>query len=235
MNRSGILFLVPLLLLLWSTSAQGEIILYTDESGQTHITDDPSSVPERHKPSAKVLRQKTDTLSAEEKLVLREQEREEARLRSAEEALRLERQERQAESAGPQVRTKTEVITKVVIRGNQVLVPVTLGYKGRELQVMLLLDTGATLTTLDKRVADQLEMPGEEKAVARVVGGRLIRFRIGTLDTLLIGGLRIRNVSAGIIGEKGAAPEYAGLLGMNVLRNFRYSVDYQNGVIRWEP
>jgi hypothetical protein len=49
--------------------------------------------------------------------------------------------------------------TQVECRGNRVLVPVTLRYRGKELRTTLLLDTGATLTTINESVALRLGKP----------------------------------------------------------------------------
>jgi len=47
--------------------------------------------------------------------------------------------------------------TQVIIRGNQVLVPVILGYRGRQTEALLLLDTGASITVLYQDIADQVK------------------------------------------------------------------------------
>jgi predicted aspartyl protease len=75
----------------------------------------------------------------------------------------------------------------VVIRGNQVLVPTRLSHGGGEIEVMLLLDTGASLTTVSRGVADRLGLAEEQKMSARVAGGGVIRFHTGRIETLRIG------------------------------------------------
>ena len=47
---------------------------------------------------------------------------------------------------------------KVTIIGNQVLVPVTLAYGGKTVQTTLLLDTGASGTTINPEIADKLDI-----------------------------------------------------------------------------
>jgi hypothetical protein len=44
--------------------------------------------------------------------------------------------------------------TKVFIKGNQVLVPVTLGYDSKEAEALLVLDTGASITVLHQEIAE---------------------------------------------------------------------------------
>ena len=46
--------------------------------------------------------------------------------------------------------------TPVIIKGNQVLVPVTLGYGSKKTEALLLLDTGASIITLFQEIFEQL-------------------------------------------------------------------------------
>ena len=63
--------------------------------------------------------------------------------------------------------------TKVKIRGNTVLVPVTLAYGGYEVNVHLVLDTGASKTTISTEIAEQLNLDraGQKKRGCRLPGG----------------------------------------------------------------
>jgi predicted aspartyl protease len=235
--KSLIAALSLVLLLVSAACPKAEIFVYTDGHGRKHITDDPSRIPDGEGVRTRVVPQKSDSLSAEEKRAAREKEAEEAGRRTAEtaERLRIEEELRRSSTASQAEATSPALTTQVVIRGNQVLVPTRISHGGGEIEVMLLLDTGASLTTVSRGVADRLGLAEEEKMSARVAGGGVIRFHTGRVETLRIGTLRMRNVMVGIIDEKGPAGGHDGLLGMNVLRNFRYSVDYQNASIRWEP
>jgi hypothetical protein len=59
---------------------------------------------------------------------------------------------------------KTDVIyrsnapTKVTVIGNSILVPVTLVYQGNQVDVQLLLDTGASGTVINTEIADRLNV-----------------------------------------------------------------------------
>ncbi|MCK7467906.1 MAG: hypothetical protein MZU91_07120 [Desulfosudis oleivorans] len=61
--------------------------------------------------------------------------------------------------AEPEVKAQTtsDMETNVTVKGNQVLVPVVLGYGGKEVQVSLLLDTGASITTLNRDSIKKLQ------------------------------------------------------------------------------
>jgi clan AA aspartic protease (TIGR02281 family) len=126
--------------------------------------------------------------------------------------------------------------TKVQVRGNSVLVPVTLVYGGREADVHLLLDTGASTTTIHTGVADQLsiDLGTAKKARVQVVGGEVLEARVVSLDRLTVGSHTRRNVNVVVVPHKGPAARYDGLLGMDVLRGLKYRVDFKKQVILWE-
>ncbi len=126
--------------------------------------------------------------------------------------------------------------TKVQIRGNSVLVPVTLVYGGNEVDVHLLLDTGAAATTIHTEIADQLSMnlTKARKARLQVVGGGVIEASVVKISSLTVGPHTKRNWDIVVVPHKGSAARYDGLLGMDVLRGLKYKVDFKKQVIIWE-
>lgn len=126
--------------------------------------------------------------------------------------------------------------TKVRIRGNAVLVPVTLACGGREAEVNLLLDTGASVTTLHAGVADRLavDLDRAKKARVQVVGGEVLEARVIRVDRLTVGPHTRRDVRAVVVPHKGPAAHYDGLLGMDVLGGLKYRVDFKKQLILWE-
>jgi len=74
--------------------------------------------------------------------------------------------------------------TKITVKGNQIFIPVTLVYGGRDVDVNLLMDTGATATTIHSHVADQfyVNLSSAEKAKGQVVGGGVIEASVIPLD-----------------------------------------------------
>jgi clan AA aspartic protease (TIGR02281 family) len=128
-------------------------------------------------------------------------------------------------------------VLKVKIIGNQVLVPVILGYRGKTVQALLLLDTGATNTTISPEIAAKLNISLNQtkKTIGQVVGGGLLEAKRIKLSYIKVGPHTKPDMDIDIIEHKGFASNFDGLLGMNFLRNFRYHVDFDNQTITWSP
>ena len=143
--------------------------------------------------------------------------------------------------SGRQSENKTAVlsdykITKIIVRGNQVLVPAILMYGSREVSVHLLLDTGATATAIHDEIAGRLyiNLYKAKKAKGEVVGGAVIEASIIRMDILKIGPHTIRNMDIFIVPYNGSSAKFDGLLGMDVLGRLSYKIDFAKQVIIWE-
>lgn len=125
--------------------------------------------------------------------------------------------------------------TPVVISGNTVLVPVTLSYRGNTVRATLILDTGASVTTISEALAAQLGVQSEEtnSMTGVVADGRRVDARWFVADSVGVGPKSVSRLQTVILSGSGGAG-YDGLLGMDFLRKFRYQVDFDRQVIDWK-
>ena len=126
--------------------------------------------------------------------------------------------------------------TKVTIVGNSVLVPARFVYRSNDIEVLLLLDTGATKTIINTDIADKLsiDLGKTKKSQVQVIGGAMIDAYSVKMNNLHIGPHVRRNIEIFVVPHKGPTVEFDGLLGMDVLRGLKYRVDYNKKIIVWE-
>ena len=129
-----------------------------------------------------------------------------------------------------------QAATKVLIVDNKVFVPVVLGYQDREVETSLIFDTGAGTIVLHQNVADELAIEATEISSGRGVGGIPIQTRSTRIDYVRVGPHTKKNLRVDIVDYQGAAEEcYNGLLGMNFIRGLKYTIDFDQQVIQWNP
>jgi clan AA aspartic protease (TIGR02281 family) len=95
----------------------------------------------------------------------------------------------------------------------------------------LMIDTGATLTVLDSDLAARygFTIRFEEASLSLNTAGGEISGNTLILDQLRLGSRELESVQVGVI----PMPQFRfdGLLGMNVLSRFEFSIDQENGVL----
>lgn len=124
--------------------------------------------------------------------------------------------------------------TAVKVMNNQIWVPVTLGHKGATVTALLLLDTGATNTSISPELARRLGVLAGEttRGRATLADGRMVQTAHVVFDHVMVGPKVKYNLDVQILPRSGN--EVTGLLGMNFLQNFPYIIESREGVIRWQ-
>ena len=197
------------LVLLLVLPATAEFYRYTDANGQVHFVDDPGQIPASRLDTVQVYKETPNSPPVEPE-------------RPAPEGVN---------AIAPTPPGGAE--TPVIVRGNRVLVPVTIGYRGREVETLLLLDTGASLTILHQSVARKVMLTGTTNREAVVVGGSRIPVRMAQVAYIQVGPYRIPRAQVAIIRHEGPQLEHQGRLGMNILRALDYNLDIDRRVLVW--
>jgi predicted aspartyl protease len=230
-----------LLVWIYPMNSTAEFYKYVDKNGQTFYVDDLSKVPQEYMDQVNVYREKYDHLPADQRKVRVEQEQQQQKKMQEEQLRQMELELQQAAEKEEAERKRQEELarqkrneTPVEIEGNQVFVPVTIGNNGIELEVRLLLDTGASETVVHREIATQLHIVALKKGLTQVASGKRIYTEVGKVSYLKVGPKIMENFHILIINFEGSAVSYSGLLGMNFLKRFQYNIDFENQVIRWK-
>jgi len=124
--------------------------------------------------------------------------------------------------------------TSVLVRDNQIWVPVALRHNGRTVTTRLLLDTGATNTTISPALASRLGIQAAEttRGRANLADGSMVQTALVNIDQVAVGPKMKRDLKVIIMPRSGS--EETGLLGMNFLKDFPYILEASAGIIRWQ-
>jgi len=123
--------------------------------------------------------------------------------------------------------------TRITRLGNGVIVPVTFGYKGRQINMKLLVDTGAEYTAVYEPAAETYDIEDYIPLTAVVAGGGQMDAKGLKVEYLQVGPKTQKNAKVVVIKQTGAPTEYNGLLGMSFLGEYKYSIDLERQVIVW--
>jgi clan AA aspartic protease (TIGR02281 family) len=122
-------------------------------------------------------------------------------------------------------------------------VPMSLKPKALFIQVKIndkatghfILDTGATYTTISRRMARQLglDLEHSEKIAITTANGELDVPKV-RLKTVAVNGIEASDVEATVM-DFGEGNSFAGLLGLSFIQHFKLTLDPKNGQMIFEP
>lgn len=125
--------------------------------------------------------------------------------------------------------------TRVTVAGNAVLVPVTFTHGGTTVQATMLLDTGASVSMITKELAIKLgvDLPRARQSRMVVADGRTVPAWHTRLDRIAVGPKSQKDIEISVVQSAGGSFPFDGLLGMNFLRSYKYSIDFADQTINW--
>jgi predicted aspartyl protease len=140
-----------------------------------------------------------------------------------------------SETTAPGTTAAGEVAIEISDGGSAIVVPVRINGQG---PFDLILDTGATLTCVDQALAARLELQPKPELLGRGVGisaqGTVGMVGIDRID---VGTASASAVTACVLDLqmlRGAGLEVHGLLGLNFLRAYKMTLDFDRKILRLE-
>ena len=235
---SFLLFLV----FLWLNPVplKSEFYEYIDKNNVKTFTDDLSLVPNLQTDKTKVHKERYDHLNEEQKDELIRQEQEEIeklKMKTRADLERFEQQEEAERKKEQEIKRQKRLEalkTPIVISRNRILVPVTIKYSNKEVTIVLLLDTGASITSVNHFVAEQLNINTGETSAVMVAGGGILRTKLVNVQHIKVGPKILKSPKIMVLEQKGVPLDFQGLLGQDFLQLFSFTMYYGNRVIRWK-
>jgi hypothetical protein len=129
---------------------------------------------------------------------------------------------------------KPQYSTRISILNNVIIVPVVFRNKGRKVKARMILDTGASVTTLYSALASQLNLNKNKLTRARSINANgvpsdslLTKVDHIEVDDKILANSEV--VVIPLLNNIGAD----GLLGNSFLRFFNFTIDYEKQLLRW--
>jgi Aspartyl protease len=127
-----------------------------------------------------------------------------------------------ARAQGPQSRIR------FVRRGREIMIPVRLSLRRRVKKLAMMLDTGASISTIDRVAAKRLgvRLPANPLTVELQTAAGPRNFPVAVLDRVRLGQATLRHVTVAIC-DPCAQPGLHGLIGLNFTRHFVTTIDHK--------
>jgi len=129
---------------------------------------------------------------------------------------------------------KLHYSTRISIVNNVIIVPVVFRNKGRKVKAKMILDTGASVTTVYSALANQLHLNGNRLTRVRSINANGIPSDslLTKVDHIEVDDKILANSEVVVIpSQSGIGAD--GLLGNSFLRFFNFSIDYEKQLLRW--
>jgi hypothetical protein len=132
---------------------------------------------------------------------------------------------------------KRQFSTRISIRDNQIIVPVTLTNRKKKVKAKMILDTGASVTTLYSVLASDLKLNKNGKRKKKRVksisaNGPKTDSLLTKIDFIEVDGKILANPEV-VIMPAHTNIGADGLLGNSYLRFFNFTIDYEKQLLRW--
>jgi predicted aspartyl protease len=122
------------------------------------------------------------------------------------------------------------------VRGQHMRVPVKIVYNGKIFRTLFELDTGATHTVVSQEFAKKLQIQKRPFTGSGSLAGVKVSASAFKVSSIMVGPIERKNHQILILhsNQKGWSKlKGLNILGMDLLKDTPFSVDYQAGVIRW--
>jgi predicted aspartyl protease len=113
----------------------------------------------------------------------------------------------------------------------QIIVPVSITYQGRTVTTSMAIDTGATVTTIDSRLADQLGINRiTGSGLAQMADGRTVQYQTAVMGITVSTMTKTMPIN---IMDYSANREASGMIGLDFLSTMTMTLDWKNRLIYW--
>ncbi len=129
---------------------------------------------------------------------------------------------------------KPQYSTRISIVNNMIIVPVLFRNKGRKVKARMILDTGASVTTIYTPLASQLHLNKNKltKAMSINANGVPSDSLLTKVDHIEVDNkIRVNSEVVVIPSRRNIGAD--GLLGNSFLRYFNFTIDYEKQLLRW--